>query len=90
MENKTEKLGFRPGNQKALYNGYSKLVEMMLDGTITESMAATAIKGFDGMLKTYEAEIKRAQITRQAVRVIESVPFGDTSEEARRLGVKDE
>lgn len=65
----------KPVNQKSVYASFATLYEKLVNDEITPEKAEQLNASLNGMCRTYNLEIKRADITQQAMRNIEEKNF---------------
>jgi hypothetical protein len=69
----------RPTNQKAVYHNFSMVLEKLENGDITVEKAEAMNNALNGMNRVQALEIKRAEVTKSILRIIESSSFEDTT-----------
>jgi hypothetical protein len=65
----------KPVNQKSLYHSYADLYEKIMNNEIEVDRAEVAGKALDGMNRSFALEIKRAEVSREDIRIIEVKNF---------------
>jgi hypothetical protein len=65
----------KPVNQKSLYHSYADLYEKIMNNEIEVDKAEVAGKALDGMNRTQALELKRAEISGETMRIIETKNF---------------
>ncbi len=65
----------KPVNQKSLYHSYADLYEKVMNGEIEVDKAEVAGKALDGMNRAFALEIKRSEVSRESIRVLEIKNF---------------
>lgn len=71
MENKTEKKGLSPVNQRGVYLASAKIFEKLMNDEITPVKAEAACRQLENMNRSYALEIKRAYLLKEQFRTIE-------------------
>lgn len=65
----------KPVNQKSVYHSFSDLYEKIMYGEIKPEVAEQANNALCGMNRTFALEIKRAEVSKEQIRVVESKNF---------------
>lgn len=68
----------KPVNQKSLYATWSELYRKIMDGEVEDVRAINALAALSGMNRTMAIEVKRAEVTREPIRIVESKNFEET------------
>ena len=74
----------RPVNQKSLYHSWSELYGKIMDDEIEVAKAEQANAALCGMNRTQALEIKRAEVTGEVLRIIESKNFDQIPNENKQ------
>ncbi len=70
----------RPTNQKSVYHNFAMVLEQLQNGDITVDKADAMNNALNGMNRVQALEIKRAEVTKTLLRIVESKNFEDTTE----------
>lgn len=65
----------KPVNQKSLYHSYSELYEKIRNNEIDVDRAEVAGKALDGMNRCQALELKRMELTKEPLRILEIKNF---------------
>ena len=65
----------KPVNQKSVYHSFSELYTKIMDNESKPDRAEVAVQALAGMKRTFALEIKRAEVSNEKMRVIESKNF---------------
>jgi len=65
----------KPVNQKSVYHSWGDLYAKIMDEEIDPTRAEVAIGALQGMNRTFALEVKRAEVTHEAMRVVEIKNF---------------
>lgn len=69
----------RPTNQKGVYHNFAMVLEKLENGDITVEKAEAMTNALNGMNRTQALEIKRAEVTKSILRIVEGKNFEDTT-----------
>jgi hypothetical protein len=65
----------RPTNQKGVYHNFAMVLEKLENGDITVEKAEAMTNALNGMNRVQALEIKRAEVTKSTLRIVESKNF---------------
>jgi hypothetical protein len=65
----------KPVNQKSVYHSFADLYEKIMNNEIKVDKAEAAVQALAGMNRTFALEIKRAEIAKTEIRVVEIKNF---------------
>jgi len=65
----------KPVNQKSVYHSWGDLYVKIMNEEVDPIRAEAAIGALQGMNRTFALEVKRAEVTREAMRVVEIKNF---------------
>lgn len=69
----------RPTNQKAVFHSYSLVFEKLGNNELDVDRAEAMNNALNGMNRVVALEIKRAEVTKELLRIVESKNFDDTT-----------
>lgn len=69
----------RPTNQKSVFHSYSLVFEKLGNNELDVDRAEAMNNALNGMNRVQALEIKRAEVTGETLRIVESKNFDDTT-----------
>jgi hypothetical protein len=69
----------KPVNQKSVYHSFADLYEKIMNDEIKTEKAEVAVTALAGMNRTFALEVKRSEVTGEALRIIETKNFDQIS-----------